>query len=90
MDSGPTGATKHEIVLPILTKFELGNIVAHHLTVMHKIDTHVGNHPAICLATQDEAGFQQAIRHVIAMHTTDEDCHELLDYICSVAKLRKC
>jgi hypothetical protein len=44
------------------------------------------DHP---LATQDEEGFQQAIRHFIAVHATDEDCHELLDYICSVAKPRK-
>jgi hypothetical protein len=28
---GATGATKHKIVSPILTKFELGNIVAHCL-----------------------------------------------------------
>jgi hypothetical protein len=41
---GATGTTKHEIVLPILTKFELGNIVPHSLTVMHKIG--IGNHPA--------------------------------------------
>jgi hypothetical protein len=33
---GATGTMKHEIVSPILTKFELGNIVAHCLTVMHK------------------------------------------------------
>jgi hypothetical protein len=39
---GANSATKHEIVLPILTKFELGHIVAHCLTVMHKIDAHVG------------------------------------------------
>jgi hypothetical protein len=111
-----TGATKHEIVSPILTKFELGNIVVHCLTVMHRIDAHIDNHPAdrfalymdvfpctCCfhmlrhdtilidhpLATQDKAGFQQANRHFIAVHTTDEDCHELLDYIHSVAKLRK-
>jgi hypothetical protein len=43
---GATGTTKHEIVSPILTKFELGNIVADCLTVMHKIDACVGNHPA--------------------------------------------
>jgi hypothetical protein len=114
---GATGAMKHEIVLPILTKFELRNIVVHCLTVMHKLDAHAGNHPANPftlymdvypltlllphvamwdtvlvdhpLATQDKAGFQQAIRHFIAVHTTDEDCHELLDYICSVAKLCK-
>jgi hypothetical protein len=40
---GANGATKHEIVSPILSKFELGNIVAHCLTVMHKIDACVGN-----------------------------------------------
>jgi hypothetical protein len=110
-------ATKHEIVSPILSKFELGNIVAHCLTVMHKIDAHVGNnaanrfapymnvfphtlslphvvtwdtvlvdHP---LAVQDVATFQQAIWHLIVMHATDEDRHELLDYICSIAKLCK-
>jgi hypothetical protein len=111
---GAAGTTKHEIVSPILTKFELGNIVAHCLTVMHKIDACVGNHPANrfalymdvfpCtlslphvatwdtllidhpLATQDEAGFQQVLRHFIAVHATDEDCHKLLDYIRSVAK----
>jgi hypothetical protein len=33
---GATGATKHEIRSPILTKFELGNIAVHCLTVMHK------------------------------------------------------
>jgi hypothetical protein len=43
---GANGATKHEIVSPILTKFELGHIVAHCLTVMHKIDACVSNHPA--------------------------------------------
>jgi hypothetical protein len=111
---GINGATKHEIVSPILSKFELGNIMAHCLTVMHKIGAHVGknaanpfalymnvfpctlllphvaawdkvlvDHP---LAVQDVASFQQAIWHFIAMHATDEDCHELLDYICSVAK----
>jgi hypothetical protein len=37
---------RHEIVSPILIKFELGHVVAHCLTVMHKIDAHVGNHPA--------------------------------------------
>jgi hypothetical protein len=95
---GATGTTKHEIVSPILTKFELGNIVAHCLTVMRKINACIGNHPADRfalymdvflrtlllphvatwdavlidhpLATQDEAGFQQAIRHFIAVHAT--------------------
>jgi hypothetical protein len=38
------------------------------------------------LAAQDVASFQQAIWHFIAMHATDEDCHELLDYIRNVAK----
>jgi hypothetical protein len=47
---GANGATKHKIVSPILTKFELGNIVVHCLTVMHKIDARVGNHPANCFA----------------------------------------
>jgi DNA-binding transcriptional regulator/RsmH inhibitor MraZ len=84
---------------------------------MHKIDAHVGNHPANrfasymdvfpCtlllphvamwdtvlidhpLATKDEVGFQQAIRHFTTVHTMDEDCHELLDFIHSVAKLCK-
>jgi hypothetical protein len=36
-------ATKNEIVSHILSKFELGNIMAHCLTVMHKIDARVGN-----------------------------------------------
>jgi hypothetical protein len=46
-------------------------------------DTVHVDHP---LVAQDEASFQQAIQHFIAMHATDKDCHELLDYICSVAK----
>jgi hypothetical protein len=109
---GVKGAAKNEIVSPILTKFGLGNIVVHCLTVMHKIDAHIGNHRLVygCispylllphvvmrdtilidhpLATQDKASFQQANRHFIAVHTTDEDCHELLGYIHSVAKPRK-
>jgi hypothetical protein len=114
---GANGTTKHEIVSPRLTKFELGHIVLHCLTVMHKIDACVGNnaanrftlymnvfphtlslahvatwdtvlvdHP---LAAQDIASFQQAIKHFIAVHTTDKDRHELLDYIHSIAKPRK-
>jgi hypothetical protein len=111
---GANGAMKHKIVSPILSKFELGNIVAHCLTAMHKIDARAGNnavnrfasymnvfprtlslphvgtwdtvlvdHP---LAVQDVASFQQAIPQFIAMHATDKDRHELLDYICNVAK----
>jgi hypothetical protein len=34
---GANGATKHEIVSPILPKLELGNVVVHCPTVMHKI-----------------------------------------------------
>jgi hypothetical protein len=111
---GANGATKHEIVSPILTKFELGHIVSHCLTVMHKINARIGNNAANCfalymkvfpctlslphvatwdtvlvdhpLAAQDMASFQQAIKHFIAVHATDKDCHELLDYICSIAK----
>jgi hypothetical protein len=111
------GATKHEIVSPILTKFELGHILAHCLTVMHKIDARVGNHPANRftlymnvfprtlslphvatwdtvlvdhpLAAQNVASFHGAIRHFIAAHATDEDHHELLEYICSATKPRK-
>jgi hypothetical protein len=114
---GANGAMKHEIVSPILTKFELGHIVSHCLTVMHKINARVGNnaanrfalymnvfprtlplphvatwdtvlvdHP---LAAQDVASFQQAIRSFIAVHATDKDHHELLDYIRSVAKPHK-
>jgi hypothetical protein len=49
-------------------------------------DTVHVDHP---LAAQDVACFQQAIWHFIAVHATDEDRHELLDYICSVAKPRK-
>jgi hypothetical protein len=114
---GANGATKHEIVLPTLTKFELGHIVAHCLTVMHKIDARVGNHPANHfasymnvfphtlllphvatwdtvlvdhpLAAQDVASFQGAIWHFIAVHATDEDRHELLEYICNSTKPRK-
>jgi hypothetical protein len=41
------------------------------------------------LAAQDVASFQQAIWHFIAMHATDEDRHELLDYVHSIAKPRK-
>jgi hypothetical protein len=106
---GANGTTKHKIVSPTLTKFELGHIVAHCLTVMQKIDARVGNHPANhfasymnvfpCtlslphvatwdtilvdhpLAAQDMASFQQAIWQFIAVHATDEDCHELLEYI---------
>jgi hypothetical protein len=43
---GANGAMKHEIVSPRLTKFELGHIVAHCLTVMHKIDARIGNNAA--------------------------------------------
>jgi hypothetical protein len=43
---GANGATKHEVVSPILTKFELGNIVSHCLTVMHKIDARICNNAA--------------------------------------------
>jgi hypothetical protein len=106
---GANSAMKHKIVSPILSKFELGNIIAHCLTVMHKIDARVGNHaanhfasyvnvfprtlslPHVAtwdtvfvdhpLAAQDVASFQQAIWHFIAMHATDEDHHELPDYI---------
>jgi hypothetical protein len=46
-------------------------------------DTVLVDHP---LAAQDMASFQQAIRHFIAMHATDEDRHELLDYIHSIDK----
>jgi hypothetical protein len=106
-----------KIVSPILTKFKLGHIVAHCLTVMHKIDARVGNHPANrfasymnvfpCtlslphvsawdtvlvdhpLAAQDVVSFHRAIRHFIAVHSTDEDHHELLEYIRSSTKTRK-
>jgi hypothetical protein len=105
---GINGAMKHEIVSPILSKFELGNIMAHCLAVMHEIDA-IGNNAANCfalymnvfpctllfphvatwdtvlvdhpLAAQDVASFQPAIWHFIAMHATDEDHHELLDYV---------
>jgi hypothetical protein len=43
---GVNGAMQHEIVSPTLTKFELGHIVAHCLTVMHKIGACIGNHSA--------------------------------------------
>jgi hypothetical protein len=114
---GANGATKHEIVSPKLTKFELGHIVSHCLTVMHKIDACVGKNAASCfasymnmfphtlslahvatwdtvlvyhpLASQDVASFQQAIKHFIAVHATDEDQHKLLDYVRNVAKPRK-
>jgi hypothetical protein len=56
---GANSATKHEIVSPILTKFELGHVIAHCLTVMHKIaacvgnkiDAHIGNHSVNCFAS---------------------------------------
>jgi hypothetical protein len=114
---GVNGAIKHKIVSPTLTKFELGHIVAHCLTVMHKIDALVGNNPAHRfasymnvfprtlslphvatwdtvlidnpLAAQDVASFQQAIKHFIAVHATDEDRHELLEYIRTTPKPRK-
>jgi hypothetical protein len=41
---GANGATKHEIVSPILTKFELGHIVSHCLTVARSMP--VGNNAA--------------------------------------------
>jgi ABC-type cobalamin transport system ATPase subunit len=61
------------------------NVVPHTLLLPHvaKLDTVLVDHP---LAMQVEAGFQQAIWHFIAMHATDKDRHELLDYICTVAK----
>jgi hypothetical protein len=111
---GANGTMKHEIVSPILTKFELGHIVLHCLTVMHKINARLGNNAANCftsymnvfpctlslahvatgdtvlvdhpLAAQDVASFQQAIKHFIAVHATNKGWHELLDYICSIAK----
>jgi hypothetical protein len=114
---GANGAMKHEIVSPTLNKFELGHIVAHCRTVMHKINARVGNHPANRfasymnvfprtlllphvatwdtilvdhpLAAQDVASFQGAIRQFIAVHATDEDCHELLEYIRNSTKPRK-
>jgi hypothetical protein len=43
---GVKGAVKHEIGSPILSKFELGNIVVHCLTVMHMIDACIGNNAA--------------------------------------------
>jgi hypothetical protein len=49
-------------------------------------DTVLVDHP---LAAQDVASFQQAIQHFIAVHATDEDHHELRDYIRSIAKPRK-
>jgi hypothetical protein len=114
---GANGAMKHEIVSPTLTKFELGHIVAHCLTVMHKINARVGNHPANrftsymnafpCtlslphvatwdtivvdhpLAAPDVASFQGAIQQFIAVHATDEDRHELLEYIRNSTKPHK-
>jgi hypothetical protein len=44
------------------------------------------DHP---LAAQDVASFQGAIWHFIAVHTTDKDCHELLEYIRNSTKPRK-
>jgi hypothetical protein len=43
------------------------------------------DHP---LAAQDVASFHQAIRHFIEAHATDDDRHELLEYIRSVSKPR--
>jgi hypothetical protein len=40
---GANSASKHKIVSPILPKMELGNIIAHCPTVMHKIAAHIGN-----------------------------------------------
>jgi hypothetical protein len=64
------------------------NVFPHTLSLPNvgTWDTVLVDHP---LVAQDEASFQQAIRHFIAMHATDKVCHELLDYICSVAKPRE-
>jgi hypothetical protein len=63
-------------------------VFPHTLSLPHvaRWDTILIDHP---LATQDKAGFQQAIQHFITVHPMDEDHHELLYYIHSVAKLRK-
>jgi hypothetical protein len=45
---GANSTMKHKIVSPILSKFELASIVAHCLTVMHKIDACIGNNAANC------------------------------------------
>jgi hypothetical protein len=64
------------------------NVFSRTLSFSHVAtwDTVLVDHP---LAAQDVAIFQQAIKHFIAVHATDEDRHELLDYVCSVAKPRK-
>jgi hypothetical protein len=73
---GATGTTKHEIVSPILTKFELGNVVAHCLTVMHKIDACVGNHPANRFALyMDLFPCTLSLPHVAAWDTVLIDHH---------------
>jgi hypothetical protein len=61
------------------------NVFPHTLSLPHVAtwDTVLVDH---LLAVQDVASFQQAIQHFIAVHATDMDCHELLDYIRSVAK----
>jgi hypothetical protein len=110
-------ATKHEIVSPILSKFEIGNRhsslshsdaqdrcphrqqcsklfrIVHECVPMYLVAStccNMGYSPCRpSSAVQDEASFQQAIWHFIAVHATDKDHHELLDYICSVAKPRK-
>jgi hypothetical protein len=49
------------------------NVFPHTLSLPHVATWHA-DHP---LAAQDLASFQQAIQHFIAVHATDEDCHEL-------------
>jgi hypothetical protein len=61
------------------------NVFPHTLLLPHVMtwDTVLVDHP---LAAQDVASFQGAIQQFIAVHATDEDCHELLEYICNSTK----
>jgi hypothetical protein len=59
---GVNGATKHEIVSPILSKFELANIMAHCLTVMHKTDACVGNN-----AANRFASYMNVFQHTLSL-----------------------
>jgi hypothetical protein len=58
------------------------NVFPHTLLLPHVAtwDTVLVDHP---LVMQDKAGSQQAIQHLIAVHATDEDRHELLAKPCT-------
>jgi hypothetical protein len=54
-------------------------VFPHTLSLPHLLTDHT-------MAVQNVASSCRAIHHFIGMHATDNDCHEQLDYICSIRK----